>query len=68
MKNKLMEVYDKQYDENFNKILDKGAGHEEAKSLMGLIFQKTEEALTKKHSTENIEEIFNNVRTHYGIC
>ncbi len=63
-----MEVYDKQYDENFNKMLEKGTEREEAKNLMGLIFQATLKSLSKKDTTkESIENIFNTTRMHYGV-
>jgi hypothetical protein len=66
---KLNNVYDKQYDETFNKIINNGSSREEAKSLMGRIFQKAEEALTKKDTTrESIEGVFNKVRAQYGVC
>ncbi|MBX4198336.1 hypothetical protein KW782_03320 [Candidatus Parcubacteria bacterium] len=69
MNNKLMDIYDRQYDETFNTLLNKGTDREEAKSLMGLIFQKTRETLTKKDTKkENIETVFNKVRMEYGIC
>jgi hypothetical protein len=69
MNNKLMDIYDKHYDENFNSLLNLGKNREEAKSLLGLLFQKTGEALTKKDTTkESIEGVFNKTRVQFGIC
>jgi hypothetical protein len=69
MNNKLMNIYDKYYDESFNSIINKGVNREEAKSLMGLIFQKAGEALTKKDTTkESIEGVFNKTRMQFGVC
>lgn len=69
MHNKLMNIYDKYYDESFNKLIEKGTDREEAKSMMGIIFQKAGEALTKKNTTkESIEGVFNKTRMQYGVC
>jgi hypothetical protein len=69
MQNKLMDIYDKQYDDNFSRIINKGIDREKAKDLMGLIFQKTKEALTKKDTTkQSVEGAFNKVRMQFGIC
>jgi hypothetical protein len=69
MNNKLMDIYDRQYDEHFNKMLENGTDRQEAKNLMGLVFQKTLSLLSKKETTkESIEVLFNQTRTKYGIC
>jgi hypothetical protein len=69
MNNKLMDIYDEQYNDTFNQMLDNGTDRQEAKNIMGLIFQNTLKMITKKDNTrESIETIFNQTRMQYGLC
>jgi hypothetical protein len=69
MKSKLMEVYDKYYDETFNQVLLKVKDREKAKEVMGKLFKETAwEMLTMKDKTHEVSKtIFEKTKMRYGL-
>jgi hypothetical protein len=70
MKNKVMDVYDKYYDETFSQILSKVNNREKAKELIGRIFSDTASDLSrlKNKNIEVSKTIFEKNKEKYGVC
>jgi hypothetical protein len=68
-KNKLMEVYDKSYNDTFDQIMTQGIFREEAKKLLGIIYRETWSKLSGGRKTlEETEIAFEKVKRSHGLA
>jgi hypothetical protein len=67
-KNKLMHVFDLSYNETMIEILSVVSARDDAKKLLGLMYEETWDSMTKKSNTiEMITNIFQKIKLSHGI-